>query len=258
MQLTTVQNKMPMNNFNFAAMAEVNNEIRMSTREIAEMLGCQHSHVKISVERLIKAGAIDGLAVREHEFKIANGNTYIEYMLDQESSITLVAQLDPTFCNAIVKRWRELENKVKNPHWVLDTMNADQAEYVARIAVDRAKFVRIAEQQQQLLIEAEPKIKFHDDFTAKACDKPLDEVAALVDTGRTRLCELLRLHGVFKKCGAKPYQQYIDLGYFRFKFRTLNGERVISSTLVTPDGMKWLHKQIKKWTKTDLTCVGLN
>lgn len=85
--------------------------ITMGTREIAEMLGRQHSNIKISAERLASTGVIGGgLALQEREFKTERGNTYTEYLLCKRDSLVLVAQNSPEFTARIIDRWQELES----------------------------------------------------------------------------------------------------------------------------------------------------
>lgn len=84
-----------------------NQSLTMSTREIASLLGKQHSHIKVSAERLQSKGTI---ALRGSKFE-HNGNFYEEYLLEKRDSLILVAQNSPEFTAAIVDRWQELENK---------------------------------------------------------------------------------------------------------------------------------------------------
>lgn len=82
--------------------------LTMSSREIAALIGKQHSNIKISAERLAASGVIGTLAMQEF---IHNGNAYTEYLLNKRDSLILVAQNCPEFTAAIVDRWQELEEK---------------------------------------------------------------------------------------------------------------------------------------------------
>ena len=86
-----------------------NAPLTMSTREIATLLGKQHSNIKVSAERLAEKGTI---ALQGSNFE-HNGNTYTEYLLQKRDSLILVAQNCPEFTAAIVDRWQELENQYK-------------------------------------------------------------------------------------------------------------------------------------------------
>lgn len=82
----------------------------MSSREIAELIEKQHSHIKISAERLADKGVIGTLATREFDH---NGNTYTEYLFSKRDSLILVAQNCPEFTARIVDRWQELEGQAQ-------------------------------------------------------------------------------------------------------------------------------------------------
>ncbi len=82
-------------------------KLTMSSREIADLLGKQHSNIKVSAERLQKSGTI---ALQGSKFK-HNGNEYEEYLLEKRDCFVLVAQNSPEFTAAIVDRWQELEAK---------------------------------------------------------------------------------------------------------------------------------------------------
>lgn len=83
------------------------NTLTMSSREIADLLGKQHSNIKISAERLAKNGTI---ALQGSKFEHC-GNTYEEYLLNKRDCFILVAQNCPEFTAVIVDRWQELESK---------------------------------------------------------------------------------------------------------------------------------------------------
>ena len=82
----------------------------MSSREIADLIEKQHSHIKVSAERLSEKGVIGTLAMREFTH---NGNTYTEYLLCKRDSLILVAQNCPEFTARIVDRWQELESQAQ-------------------------------------------------------------------------------------------------------------------------------------------------
>lgn len=86
-----------------------NQSITMTSREIADLIGKQHSNIKISAERLAESGVIGTLASQEFSH---NGNSYTEYLLNKRDSLILVAQNCPEYTAAIVDRWQELEQQV--------------------------------------------------------------------------------------------------------------------------------------------------
>jgi len=90
-----------------------NNQLTMSSREIAELVNSRHDDVKRSVERLAERGIIQlpPLAdVKNHK-----GQTVKEYRIGKRDSYVIVAQLSPEFTARLVDRWQELEAKTKEP-----------------------------------------------------------------------------------------------------------------------------------------------
>lgn len=86
-------------------------EMTMGTKEIADLLGKQHHHIKASADYLVSKGAIHGgVALTETPYiNEQNKQTYTEYRLNKRDSLVLVAQNCPELTAAIVDRWQELE-----------------------------------------------------------------------------------------------------------------------------------------------------
>lgn len=118
------------------------NAIKMTSIEIAELVGSRPDNVKISIERLAKSGVIQLPALQVFE-KINNlglQRSVEAYVFEGEQgkrdSIIVVAQLSPKFTARLVDRWRELEESAVNiPKTLPDAL---------RLAAD------LAEQKMQL------------------------------------------------------------------------------------------------------------
>ncbi|MNG33081.1 Phage regulatory protein Rha [compost metagenome] len=84
----------------------------MSSQEIAELVGSQHGHVKVSIERLMDRGVIQTFAPRKIQ-KTPGAKAMEAYIFSGEQgkrdSIIVVAQLSPEFTAKLVDRWQELE-----------------------------------------------------------------------------------------------------------------------------------------------------
>lgn len=81
----------------------------MTSREIAELVESRHDHVKLSIDRLAKSGAIGQPSVRDGD-KSANNVVERIYHVCKRDSYVIVAQLSPAFTARLVDRWQELEN----------------------------------------------------------------------------------------------------------------------------------------------------
>jgi len=92
-----------------------NESLTMSSREIADLTGKQHSKVMDAVGALVARGIAKSATLKAVENK-QNSQMYNEYFLDKRDSLVLVARLSPEFTAAIVDRWQELETKPELTH----------------------------------------------------------------------------------------------------------------------------------------------
>ena len=85
---------------------------RMTSREIAELVGKRHDNVKRTVETLAQAGVIE--FPQSEEIPTATKPVAV-YVFSGErgrrDSIVVVAQLCPEFTARLVDRWQELESR---------------------------------------------------------------------------------------------------------------------------------------------------
>lgn len=96
-----------------------NGTIKMTSIEIADMVGVRHDNTKRSIERLSESGVIR-LPPLENCVKINSlglNQPYSFYVFEGEQgrldATILVAQLSPTFTAKLVYRWSELEKEVE-------------------------------------------------------------------------------------------------------------------------------------------------
>lgn len=91
------------------------NAIKMTSIEIAELVGKRHDNVKRTIETLAKNGVIrlPQIEVSERINNLGFNVQYEHYVFEGEQgkrdSIVVVAQLSPEFTARLVDRWRELE-----------------------------------------------------------------------------------------------------------------------------------------------------
>lgn len=111
---------------------------------------------------------------------------------------------------------------------------------------EREKRIELEKENASLLPDANMArdiIKYSGLYTLK-------EVADLIESGRTELCTLLRVAKVLsKQTGYNlPLNKYIKQGYFKIKIREKYNTPV---TLVTPRGLKFIYRLIKKFDMID-------
>ncbi|MEH8151325.1 phage antirepressor KilAC domain-containing protein [Aeromonas caviae] len=214
-----------------------NTEMTMGTREIAELLGKQHSNIKISAQRLAASGVIGTLATQEFTH---NGNVYEEYRLNKRDSLILVAQNCPEFTAQIVDRWQELESQ-QGPQ-IPQTYAAALLE-AGRLALE-------VEQKNHLLAVQAPKVAFADRVAGDDKGVNIGNYARAVWLGQNVLFRALRDHRILMSGGNRhnlPFQDYIERGYFTVKegTRTHNDETAPTFTpMVTGKGQQWLTRRL--------------
>ena len=212
-------------------------EMTMGTREIAELLGKQHSNLTPTAQRLAVSGVIGTLATQEFSH---NGNVYEEYRLNKRDSLILVAQNCPEFTAQIVDRWQELESQ-QRPQ-IPQTYAAALLE-AGRLALE------VEEKTKQLALAA-PKVAFADRVAGDDKGVNIGNYARAVGLGQNVLFRALREHRILMSGGNRhnlPFQDYIERGYFTVKegTRTHNDETITTFTpMVTGKGQQWLTKRL--------------
>ncbi|HAM4040918.1 phage antirepressor KilAC domain-containing protein [Escherichia coli] len=218
--------------------------IKMTSIEIAELVGSRPDNVKISIERLAKSGVIQLPALQVFE-KINNlglCRSVEAYVFEGEQgkrdSIIVVAQLSPEFTARLVDRWRELEETAVNiPKTLPEAL---------RLAAD------LAEQKMQLenqLAIAAPKVEFAD-RVGEASGILIGNYAKVVGIGPNKLFAWMRDHKILIASGARrnvPMQEYMERGYFTVKETAVNtnhGIQISFTTKITGRGQQWLTRKL--------------
>lgn len=126
----------------------------MSSREIAELTGKQHLHVRRDVRKMLADLNMDEKGYVQNWIDPQNGQKYEEYALPKDLTITLIAGYRSDLRLKIVRRWMELEDQTAAPRAVPQSFRealllaADQQEQIERqqaeIAVKDATIGRIS------------------------------------------------------------------------------------------------------------------
>ena len=187
------------------------NAIKMTSIEIAELVGSRHDKVKQSIERLAARGVIRNppMVVFEKINNLGLLRGVEAYVFEGEQgkrdSIIVVAQLSPEFTARLVDRWRELEEAAVNiPKTLPEAL---------RLAAD------LAEQKMQLenqLAIAAPKVEFAD-RVGEASGILIGNFAKVVGIGPNKLFAWMRDHKILIASGARrnvPMQEYMERGYW--------------------------------------------
>lgn len=220
----------------FAVMTQ--QEVTMSSREIAELTQSRHDNVKRSMERMSSNGIISFTPMEEPT--IGGGKPTTVYHVNKRNSYIVVAQLSPEFTAALVDRWQELENA--NPFRIPQSLPE-----ALQLAADLAKQ---NEQVSRQLAIAAPKAEFADQIALAKRGVLLGQFAKSIGLGPVTLFRIMRELKILIPQGQNyniPYQEFIDRGYFTIKqgtFETGEETRISHTPLITGKGEIWLQKKL--------------
>ena len=220
------------------------NAIKMTSIEIAELVGSRHDKVKQSIERLAVRGVIRNppMVVFEKINNLGLLRGVEAYVFEGEQgkrdSIIVVAQLSPEFTARLVDRWRELEGATsKIPQTFSEAL---------RLAADLED--QKAELEKQLALAA-PKVEFAD-RVGEASGILIGNYAKVVGIGPNKLFAWMRDHKILIASGSRrnvPMQEYMERGYFTVKETAVNtnhGIQISFTTKITGRGQQWLTRKL--------------
>ncbi|ELA9068548.1 phage antirepressor KilAC domain-containing protein [Vibrio parahaemolyticus] len=212
-------------------------EMTMSSREIAELTGKRHNHVKRDIERMREELNPPNLG---SSIFVHNGNEYTQYHLNRDLTLTLVSGYSIKLRHAIIKRLEELEKQSQPqvPQTYADAL---------LLAATQAKEL---EEKNQALAIAAPKAEFADAIAGADKGVKLGQFAKTVGLGPVTIFRVLRELKIFMSRGDSynlPYQDYVERGYFTVKqgtYETNSQTRISHTALITGKGEIWLRKKL--------------
>lgn len=210
----------------------VSNPVSMSSREVSDLTGKQHQHVKRDIENMLKDLHEDASRFG-HIYHDSMNRQQSEYLLDREHVECLLAGYSAVLRMKVIRRLRELESQSQPqiPQTLPEAL---------RLAAD------LAEEKQKLesqLAVAAPKVEFVDRYVEATGSQTFRQVCKLLKAKepdfRLFLYEnhiMYRLSGTFT-----PYQQHIDAGRFEVKTGTSQiNNHAFSQSRFTAKGIKWI------------------
>jgi anti-repressor protein len=225
-----------MNQLSVSVMPE--NKTTMTSREISELVGSRHDHVKTSVDRLAASGLISSPPLRD-SYKDSTGRVATQYLVGKRDSYVIVAQLSPSFTAALVDRWQALEAQ--------QAQALPQTYHAALLSLTEEVGKRIA-LEAQATIDA-PKVEFAMAVRRMDGACKVGDFAKVIGFGRNNLFEKLRLDEILM-ADNMPYQRYIDRGFFvvieQVPFIDRSGKaHPAFTTMVTGKGQVWLERKYR-------------
>lgn len=204
-------------------LATSNQPLTMSSREIAELTGKQHSHVKRDIDKMcaeINHPELEG-STFEHR-----GNWYTQYHLDKELTLCLIAGYSAKLRMTIIKRWNELESQ-----------------QAPKIPQTYSEALQLAADQAKQLELAAPKVAFVDNLVERTNLLTATQVAQKHGKSAIWLNKILSEMKVYNRAvkRGKVFQQwFVDKGYGEMK----KNEMGYDQPLFTNAGEVWINEKL--------------
>lgn len=208
----------------------------MSSREIAELTGKQHQHVKRDIEKMLADLKEDASSFGRIYLDSMN-RQQTEYLLDREHTDCLLTGYSAAMRMAVIKRWRELEEGEGRVIATLPDFSNPAA--AARAWAEQYEQRQVA---QQALAIAAPKVEFVDKYVEATGLKGFRQTAKLLRANEARFREFLIDKKIMYRMGGEwqAYQQHIDAGRFDVKTGTTDSGHAFNQTKFTPKGVTWV------------------
>ncbi|PIT68573.1 phage regulatory protein/antirepressor Ant [Bartonella tribocorum] len=222
----------------------------MSSREIAELCGKQHTHIMRDIRKMLgelyseSTESKFGLSEFTGLYKDSTGRTLPCYNLPKRECLILVSGYSTALRAKIIDRWQELERQVATPQ-------IDYSKPEALLGVLNHLQSQI-EQKDHVIAELTPKAEALEGLKRSDGLFGLIEAAKMLEVRPKDLTDYLRKHDwVYRRApGAPllPYQDKIKKGFMDCPAITIQRpdgtEKVLPSTKITSRGLACLREQI--------------
>jgi phage antirepressor YoqD-like protein len=224
----------------------INTTKTMTSREIADLVESRHDHVKTSIERLAKSGAISQPATR-YGAKSANGVSEAVYVICQRDTYVIVAQLSPAFTARLVDRWQELEAQAVAPAFNVPTSLSS----ALRLAAEQAETI---EAQALQITAAQPALEFVASHASTDNLSTFREVAKLLKANEADLRAFLVARHVMYRLNGEwvPYCAQMSCGRMIVKIVQDAKGKPRNQSLFTAKGVQWVAGEFAKFNLLEI------
>lgn len=216
----------------------MNNEVTMSSREIAELVGKEHKHVMRDLRVLSEqlGDMFEGVVqVWTHP---QNKQQYEEYAIKRDTCITLLTGYDSVSRMKVIKRWQELESAHKP---------AIPQTYAAAL-LEAGRLAMELEQAEAQLAIAAPKAEFVDRYVDATGTYGFRQVAKMLSVKENLFSDFLIENGIMYRLSGKltAHSDHIDAGRFVARAGVAKNDHAYTECRFTAKGVEWVAGEIAK------------
>lgn len=230
------------------AIMNIETTLTMTSREIAELTGKDHSNVMRDIRAMVDAISTDSNlnpCAKSTTYTGRDGRQYPQYELDKDTCLTLLLGYDAVARMKVVKRWQELERMVDQPK-VPQSM-PEALRLAAEAIEQRDRLALENKAQADALAEAMPKVHGFDLITAGEKSVTIRESAKLLGIKENRLTAWLHEHGWTYRLNGRwvAKQEHIQGGRLIYKEAKYTDEKTGHEVYapychITPKGLSKL------------------
>ncbi|MGL4757424.1 MAG: phage antirepressor KilAC domain-containing protein [Aeromonadaceae bacterium] len=216
----------------------MNNEVTMSSREIAELVGKEHKHVMRDLRVLSEqlGDMFEGVVqVWTHP---QNKQQYEEYAIKRDTCITLLTGYDSISRMKVIKRWQELESAQKP---------AIPQTYAAAL-LEAGRLAMELEQAEERLAIAAPKAEFVDRYVDATGTYGFRQVAKMLSVKENWFSDFLIEKAIMYRLSGKltAHSDHIDAGRFVARAGVAKNDHAFTECRFTAKGVEWVAGEIAK------------
>ena len=216
----------------------MNNEVTMSSREIAELVGKEHKHVMRDLRVLSEqlGDMFEGsVQIWTHP---QNKQQYEEYAIKRDTCITLLTGYDSVSRMKVIKRWQEMEAAQKP---------AIPQTYAAAL-LEAGRLAMVLEQAEARLAIAAPKAEFVDRYVDATGTYGFRQVAKMLSVKENWFSDFLIEKAVMYRLSGKltAHSEHIDAGRFMARAGVAKNDHAYTECRFTSKGVEWVAGEIAK------------
>ena len=216
----------------------MNNEVTMSSREIAELVGKEHKHVMRDLRVLSEQLGDMFEGVVQTWTHPQNKQQYEEYAIKRDTCITLLTGYDSVSRMRVIKRWQELEAAQKP---------AIPQTYAAAL-LEAGRLAMELEQAEVQLAIAAPKAEFVDRYVDATGTYGFRQVAKMLSVKENWFSEFLIENGIMYRLSGSltAHSGHIDAGRFVPRAGVAKNDHAFTECRFTAKGVEWVAGEIAK------------
>lgn len=216
----------------------MNNEVTMSSREIAELVGKEHKHVMRDLRVLSEQLGDMFEGVVQTWTHPQNKQQYEEYAIKRDTCITLLTGYDSVSRMKVIKRWQELESAQKP---------AIPQTYAAAL-LEAGRLAMELEQAEALLAIAAPKAEFVDRYVDATGTYGFRQVAKMLSVKENWFSDFLIEKAIMYRLSGRltAHSGHIDAGRFVPRAGVAKNDHAYTECRFTSKGVEWVAGEIAK------------